>query len=116
MRYHLVVADPVFQAHLTAILQQLRLQRADGKLPPDVARAQVDLLLARVAALTGALRNGAQPDNQTSASMRLLLADLAMVTAQFRGHTNAVGEQLARALENARSALDKTVDAPAPAE
>ena len=90
---------------LSLVLQQLRLQQADGKSPSDVTQAQVELLLARIAALTDELR-GAHPSETSGATARLLLADLAMAAAQFRGHANELGERLTRALDNARLALD----------
>lgn len=99
---------------LAALLQQLRLQQADGKLPSEVTQAQVDLLLARIASLTEALRGAAEQNATFRVGARLLLADVAMVAAQFRGNTNAFGERLTRALESAQQALDRPESAPAP--
>jgi hypothetical protein len=51
-----------------------------------------------MAALTDALRDGGSNETCRLAE-RLLLTDLALVAAQFRGRTNALNESLTRALE-----------------
>lgn len=99
---------------LAALLQQLRLQQAEGQAPSEVTQAQVDLLLARIASLTEALRGSSDSSAAFRVTARLLLADVAMVTAQFRGNTNAIGERLTRAMENAQLALNRSASAPAP--
>lgn len=101
---------------LTAILQRLRLQQADAQAPPEITRTQIELLLARVAALTDAIRRATSPNGTSRAAFRLLLADLAMVTAQLRGNTTALDERLTRALDDARLALENTADKPAPGD
>ena len=92
---------------LTDLLEQLRLQQPGAKSPAEVAAAQTDLLLARIASLTGTLR-GDEWNDMSRAAARLLLADLAMVSAQLRGNAGALGEQLTGTLENVRRALEET--------
>ena len=88
------------------LLERLRLQLASaGSLPPDVAQTQVDFLLARIAALTEALR-GAGGDDTTRLATRVLLSDLALVAAQFRGRANAVGASLTGALDGIRVVME----------
>ena len=100
---------------LTALLQRLGLQQADGTSPTDVTQAQIELLLTRVAALTEQLRRGPSRED-LQATTRLLLADLAMVASQFRGKTNVLGERLTHALESAHLALESSADASIPAD
>jgi hypothetical protein len=92
---------------LTALLQQLRLQDPGGKSPSEVHQAQIDLLLARIASLTDTLRTADWNDTSRTAA-RLLLADLAMVTAQLRGRATATSETLATTLEKVRADLERT--------
>ncbi len=94
---------------LTALLQQLRLQPPGAKSPSEVHRAQTDLLLARISSLTDTLR-GAEWNDSSRAAARLLLADLAMVSAQFRGQATAISEKLAATLESVRADLERTAD------
>ena len=94
---------------LADLLRQLRLQQPGAKSPSEVNQAQTDLLLTRISSLTDTLR-GTDWNDTSRAAARLLLADLAMVTAQFRGHTTAIGDRLARTLENVRAALEPAAD------
>ena len=106
MGYHHLVANPLSPIDdLRALLLQLRLPAPDSKTASDAARSQLDLLLARITALTESLRT-APLDGAFDSAARLLLADLAMVAAQCRGHTSELGERLAHALEHARLALE----------
>ena len=100
---------------LSAVLQQLRLQHADRKSPSEVTQAEIDLLLARIASLSETLGGAAQSTETFRIAARLLLADVAMVTAHFRGSTNMLSERLTRALEDAQLALARAAEAPAPA-
>jgi hypothetical protein len=100
---------------LTALLQRLRLHQAGTQSPSEVTQAQVELLLARIASLTGAL-SGAESNESSRIAARLLLSDVAMVAAQLRGNTNALGERLTRVLENVRLTLESSADKPAPAD
>ena len=100
---------------LTAVLQRLHLHQAGTQSPSEVTRAQVELLLARIASFTPALR-AAESNESSRIAAHLLLADVAMIAAQFRGNTNALGERLTRALENVRLTLESTADKPEPAD
>jgi hypothetical protein len=89
---------------LKALLERLRLQSAGPRTSPEVAQAQQDLLLARIAALTEAVRGSGRSDVATLAS-RLLLDDLALVIAQFRGEANGIHASLSGALDGLTAAL-----------
>jgi DNA anti-recombination protein RmuC len=95
---------------LTMLLERLDVQRAGAKSPSEIADAQVERLLARVAALTGALRAASQNDTARLAS-RVLLDDLALVAAQFRGNANDMRASLSSALDDLRGALEQ-IDSP----
>ena len=98
---------------LTAVLRQLRLHQAWTQSPSEITQAQVELLLVRIAVLTEALR-GTESNESSRSATRLLLADVAMVSAQFRGNTNALGERLTRLLEHTRLALESVAAEPLP--
>ena len=104
---------PLSPDYLAALLERLNVQPAGGKLPREVIDAQVDLLLTRIAELTGALR-GAGSDGTTRLAARLLVADLSLVAAHFRGRTNDIGVALTRALEGIQHGLDGTDPHPEP--
>jgi hypothetical protein len=90
---------------LTALLERLRLHPAGRASLSEVNQAHLDLLLGRIASLTDALRD-AQSDETARLTARLLLADLALVAAQFRGRANDVAGALARAADGIRSGLE----------
>ena len=96
---------------LASVLQQLRLQRPGASSPVEATQAQIELLLTRIASLTEALR-GEAPNGSSPEMARLLLADLSMVAAQFRGNTTAVGDRLTRVLDDVRAALERTSESP----
>ena len=96
---------------LTAVLRRLRLHEAGTLSPSEVTQAQVELLLARIASLTETLR-GAASNEASRTAAHLLLADLAMVAAQVRGNTNALGERLTHVLANVRLTLESAADKP----
>lgn len=102
------VPDSARPSHdLTALLERLRLQPAGPASLSEVNRAQLDLLLARIASLTEALRDA--PSDETSRlAARLLLADLSSVAAQFRGRANDIAGALTRALDGIRSGFEST--------
>jgi hypothetical protein len=104
-----VSQDPLTPGALAALLERLRLPQAGAGLTPEAARAQADLLLARIASLTEALRAG-EANETTRLASRLLLSDLALVAAQFRGRANEVSRSLNRVLDEAQATLEK-VDA-----
>lgn len=115
LRYHWPVAKRASPVHgLNVVLQQLRLQHADKKSPSEVTQAEIELLLARIASLTETLGDSTQSAETFRVAARLLLADVAMVTAHFRSDSNALSERVTRALEDAQLALEHAADAPAP--
>ena len=101
------VPDPASRSNdLTVLLERLRRQSAGAASLPEVHQTQLDLLLARIASLTDALR-GAPSDETSRLAARLLLADLSSVAAQFRGRANDIAGALARALDGLSSDLEK---------
>ena len=92
---------------LAALLERLWLQPAGAASLSEVNRTHLDLLLARIASLTEALR-GAQSDETSRLAVRLLLTDLDLVAAQFRGRANDTAGTLMRALDGIRSGLEST--------
>jgi hypothetical protein len=86
---------------LTPLLERFRPERARGKTPSEISDAEVQLLLARIAALTDALHD-AEPNETARLASRILLSDLAVLAAQFRGRANAMRTSLAKALEELR--------------
>jgi hypothetical protein len=99
------VADPLVKVDdLTRLLEQLAVERGHAQTPAQAGDAQVELLVARITLLTEALRGAAGGDAVRLAA-RLLVADLAQVTAQFRGRTNGIRASLESAVEEMRAAL-----------
>ncbi len=97
--------DPTFTADdLTTLFERLGVQRAGAKTASEVTDVQVERLLARVAVLTDALRVAPATDTAGLAS-RVLLDDLALVTAQFRGNANDIRASLSSVLDDLRIAL-----------
>jgi hypothetical protein len=94
-------------ADLLDILTRLRLQPADATSAAAAARGQLEIVVARIAALTDALRAGGGDADARLAS-RLLLADVGQVVAQLRGEANELAAALDRALEALRSAAQPT--------
>jgi len=92
-------------SNLLDILTRLRLQPPDAGSPSAVARGQLDLLMARVAALTEVLKGGRSEEERLAA--RLLLADLGLVVAQLRGEANALAATLDEAITSLRAGLDQ---------
>jgi hypothetical protein len=99
------VADPLVTADdLTRLLEQLTVERGQAQTPAQAGDAQVELLIARITLLTEALR-GAEASDTARLAARLLVADLAQVTAQFRGRTNGIRAALESAVEEMRAAI-----------
>ena len=84
---------------LTTLLERFRLQEGGAKSTAEVTEAQLDVVLARIAALTEALRK-AEDDEVTRLASRILLGDLAIVAAHFRARTNDITVSLSRVLED----------------
>ena len=89
---------------LTALLERLRLQSAGLRTTAEVAQVQQDLLLARIASLTEAIR-GSEWNATTRLASRLLVDDLALVIAQFRGEANQMRASLSGALDGLTAAI-----------
>ena len=99
------MADPLVTADdLTRLLEQLTIERGQAQTAAQAGDAQVELLAARITLLTEALRGAAASDAARLAA-RLLVADLAQVTAQFRGRTNGIRAALESAVEEMRAAI-----------
>jgi DNA anti-recombination protein RmuC len=99
------VADPLVTAgDLTRLLERLTVERGQAQSPAQAADAQVERLAARITLLTEALR-GAEASDASRLAARLLVADLAQVTAQFRGRTNGIRAALESAVEEMRAAI-----------
>ena len=89
------------------LLERLRLPPAGAKPTSDVTLEQVDVLLARIASLTEALR-GAAENETTRLASRILIGDLALVVAQFRGRANELTAALTRARDDIRAEIANT--------
>lgn len=92
---------------LTLLLERLRLPPAGAKPTSDVTLEQVDLLLARIASLTETLC-GAAENETTRLASRILIGDLALVAAQFRGRANELTAALTRARDDTRAEIENT--------
>lgn len=90
---------------LILLLERLRLPPAGAKPTSDVTLEQVDVLIARIASLTEAL-SGAAEDETAQLASRMLIGDLALVTAQFRARANELVAALTRARDGIRSEID----------
>lgn len=106
---------------LVKLLEQRHLPPAGPKHTSDVTLQQVDILIARIASLTEALR-GAEQDEAAQLASRILLEDLALVVAQFRARANELVESLTGAQDGIRLETDgadesvshQDTDAPGP--
>jgi hypothetical protein len=90
---------------LILLLERLRLPPAGAKPTSDVTLEQVDVLIARIASLTEVLR-GAAEDETAQLASRMLMSDLALVAAQFRGRANELVAALTRARDDICGELD----------
>lgn len=91
--------------NLVRLLEQRHLPPAGTQPTADVTREQVDIVVARIASLTEALR-GAEDDGVAQLASRMLLEDLALAVAQFRGRAN----ELVDALTRARDGIGRETD------
>jgi len=91
---------------LILLLERVRLPSAGAKPSSDVTREQHDVLIARIDSLTDALR-GAAADETARLASRMLIGDLGLVAAQFRGRANDLVAALTRARDDLRVELDK---------
>jgi C4-dicarboxylate-specific signal transduction histidine kinase len=92
---------------LILLLERVRLPSTGAKPSSDVTLEQVDALIARIASLTDALR-GAADDKTAQLASRILIGDLAIVAAQFRGRANELVAELTRARDDLRGEVDDT--------
>jgi len=98
------VADPITADDLARLLERLSVERGAAQSPAQAGDAQVEALAARIQLLTEALRD-AEPSDAARLAARMMLADLAQVTAQFRGRANGIRHSLETAVEEMRAAL-----------
>jgi hypothetical protein len=95
---------------LGALLEELRVPAGAPGTPAAVTETQITQLLGRIAAVTAWLRRAGDAGDASRAAVRLMLADVAMVAAQFRGNTTALDARLEAAIESARQALERSTD------
>ena len=92
---------PPSAADLAALLERFRLRPQDVPTVAVAGQTQLDLAFARISALTELLRSHGPSDDAARLAERLLLADLGLVSAWFRGQANETAVALARVLEGA---------------
>jgi uncharacterized protein YPO0396 len=102
--YNLHVPGRLTADDLTQLLERLTVERAGAQSSVQAGDAQIEMLCARVTLLTEALRDAEASDAGRLAA-RMLLADLAQVTTQFRGRTNSLRASLEAAVNEMRAAL-----------
>jgi hypothetical protein len=88
---------------LVELLERFRQEPAGSKTAPEIAESQLQLLLARIKALTDALRD-AESNEAARLAARIVVSDLDAVADQFRGRANTMRAALARALADLREA------------
>jgi hypothetical protein len=104
------VPEPEFTAaELTRLLERFPLERTGDRTFEKVADAQVQILAARIAALTDMLRD-AKPNETVNLASRILLEHLTAVAAHFRGRANAMQSLLGKALAGPRDARHESTD------
>ena len=103
--YYYRVVPHAFTLHeLADLLERFRPERAAGKATPaEIGEAQVQIVLARLAALTEMLR-GVELNEPARLAIRVALNDLATIAEQFRGRTNTMRAALEHALADSRNA------------
>ena len=79
---------------LAQLLERFPLERASGRTLDETVDMQIQVLLARIEALTEMLRRAGRDENAHLAS-RILLSDLTAVAVHFRGRTNTMRSTLA---------------------
>ncbi len=89
---------------LALLLERFRAERAGARTAEDMIDEQVQVLLARIAALTDAL-GGTELNDASRIASRVLLSDLAFVAAQFRGRANTMRASLGKTLEDLHAAI-----------
>jgi hypothetical protein len=97
------VADsPASAADRAALLERFSLRPQAVPTVAAASEAQRDLGLARISAFTDVLRvDAASDDATTRLTMRLLLADLGLISAWLRAEANESAAALTRVLHGA---------------
>lgn len=98
------MADPITADDLARLLERLSVERGPAQSSAQAGDAQVEALAARIQLLTEALRD-AEASDAARLAERMMLADVAQVTAQFRGRANGIRKSLETAVEEMRAAL-----------
>ena len=98
------MADPITADDLARLLERLSVERGPAQSPAQAGDVQVDALAARIQLLTEALRD-AEASDAARLAARMMLTDVAQVTAQFRGRANGIRHALETAVEEMRAAL-----------
>jgi hypothetical protein len=98
------VADPITADDLARLLERLSVERGSAQSPAQAGDAQVEVLAARIQLLTDALRDADASDAARLAA-RMMLVDLAQVTAQFRARANGIRSSLETAVAEMHAAL-----------
>jgi hypothetical protein len=94
--------SPLSAADLAALLEGLRLRPQDVPSRAAANGAQLELAFARISALTELVRRRVSSDEATMRlAQRMLLADLGLVSASFRGEANEHAGALAGVLSDA---------------
>jgi hypothetical protein len=91
---------------LTSLLERCSSAHAGRQRAATAGQPHVELLVARIAALTEALRD-ADSNEVTRLAERMLVADLALTAEQFRAGASAIGSSLAAALDTLRDTLEQ---------
>jgi hypothetical protein len=91
---------------LTSLLERCSSAHAGRQGAVAAGQPHVELLVARVAALTEALRD-ADSNDTTRLAERILVADLTLLATQFRTGAHAIGTSLVRAQDTLGDALER---------
>ena len=89
---------------LVLLLECFRKERTGAGKTAETTDKQVQVLFARIAALTDAL-GGTESTDAARIASHVLLSDLAFVAAQFRGRANTIRASLGKTFEDLRAAL-----------
>ena len=103
-----VTRTPLSPAALAAALERLQLRPATVETVEAATRGQVELACARIAALTDLLRADTAWTETTRLTVRLLLAELGAVSAQFRADATESAAALTGAMDSIRTLLDRS--------
>jgi hypothetical protein len=94
---------PLSPADLMALFERFRLRPQDVPTVAFATRTQLDLMLARITALTDLVRSSDPvADDASRLAIRLLLVDLGVLSAWLRGEANEKAAALGRVLDEVR--------------